>query len=256
MKRLIAILVSCSVTLLATAHAGVVMNLVSKNSAGTVTSQIVISADGDKVRMDQQGDSTSIIFLGAGMLILDHSEQVYIVMDDAMIDQLTGAIREMEAQLAAMPPEQRAMVQQMMQGGMMPGAEKPPTPRLESLGSGSWGDYSCRQYAMYEADAKVGEFCAAAFGDIKGGEEVMTAVMGMMDYMQKIIDAMPSNMASMIGDNPFDFISDIDGFPVRSLTYEAGKLIEETTLESVTEADLAADLFVAPANYRKQDTGM
>lgn len=259
MKKLLALLLTSLVGTSA-AYAGVVMNLVTKDAAGNQSGEIVISADGDKVRMDQQSEAVSVIFLGGEILILDHNEQVYIVMDDAMINQVTGAMREMEAQLAAMPPEQRAMIEQMMQGqmqGMTPGSgEKPPTPRIESLGSGSWGDYSCRKYAMYEGNAKVADFCAAPFDDIQGGEQVTQALLGMMDYMQQIVDAMPPAMGAMIADNPLDYITDIDGFPVHSQTYEAGKLIEEMALESVAEADLAADLFVAPANYRKQETGM
>ena len=259
MKHLIAILCTSLIGISA-AHAGSVMNLVTKDAAGNQTGEIVISADGDKVRMYLQSDAVSIIFLGTEMLILDHKEQVYIVMDDAMIDGITSAMREMEAQLAAMPPEQRAMVEQMMQGqmdGMMSGSEeKPPTPRLESVGSGSWGGYSCRKYEMYEGDAKVADFCAADFADIKGGEEATKAVLGMIDYMRQIIDAMPPAMGGMIADNPLDYIGGIDGFPVHSMTYESGKLLEEMALESVTETDLAADLFAAPANYRKQETGM
>ena len=259
MKHLLAVLLTSLIGISA-AHAGSVMTLVTKDATGKQTGEIVISAEGDRVRMDQQSEGVSIIFLGTGMLILDHNEQVYMVMDDATIDQLTSAMSEMEAQLAAMPPEQRAMVEQMMQGGMqgmMPGnTEKPPTPRLESLGNSSWGDYSCRKYAMYEGDAKVADFCAAPFDDIEGGEQATQAMLGMMDYMQQIIDAMPPALGAMIADNPLDYISDIEGFPVHSLTYEAGKVVEEMGLESVAEGDLPADLFAAPANYRKQEMGM
>lgn len=259
MKRLIAILVT-SLAAMSLAHAGVVMNLVNKDGAGNVTGTIVISADADKVRMDMLADATSVIFLGTEMVILDHSEEAYIVMDDAMINQITSAMSEMEAQLAAMPPEQRAMVEQMLQGemtGMMGGnMEKPPTPRLEDLGSGSWGDYECRKYTVYEGDAKVADFCSAPFADIKGGEQVMTAIMGMIDFMQQLIDSMPPAMGGMIGDNPLDYMADIKGFPVYSLTYEAGKPTEESTLESVTEADIDGTIFAPPPNYRKQDTGM
>ena len=53
---------------------------------------------------------------------MDHKDKSYIVMDEAMLDevsaQMSEAMKEMEAQLASMPPEQRAMVEQMMKGQM------------------------------------------------------------------------------------------------------------------------------------------
>lgn len=256
MKKLIATTLLAGALAFTGAQAGTVMNLVDKDAAGTVKAETVISADGGKVRMDQQGDATSIIFQGESMIVLDHNEQMYVVMDDAMLDQLQAAMQQMQAQLAAMPPEQRAMVEQMMQGSMPGGGAQPPAPRVESLGSDSWGDYSCTRYAVYEGDDKTQEICAAPLDDIPGGDDVMAALQGMVGFMDKIIAAMPPEIGNLIGDNPLGYMADIDGFPVQGLTFEGGEMTEESTLESVTEASLDPAIFSPPANYQAQDMGL
>ena len=256
MKKLIATTLLAGLLGFSAANAGTVMNMVDKDAAGAVTAQIVISADGGKVRMDQQDDATSIIFQGDSMIVLDHNEQKYLVMDDAMLDQLQIAMQQMQAQLAAMPPEQRAMVEQMMQGSMPGGGAQPEAPRLESLGSDSWGDYSCTRYAVFEGDDKTQEICAAPLDDIPGGEDVMGALQGMVGYMDRIIEAMPPQIGNIIGDNPLGYMAEIEGFPVQGLTFEGGQMTEESTLESVTEASLDPAIFSPPANYQAQDMGL
>lgn len=243
------------------AQAGVVMDMVVRDAAGQETDRSRIYAQSKMIRMDHgEGDATaSMIFLGDRFLYVDHSDESYIVMDEAALNEVSSkineAMKEMEAQLAEMPPEQRAMVEQMMKGrmsGMMSQqAEAAPKPRLESMGKKEWRSYSCRQYAVYEEAKKTQEICAATLDDVAGADEVVEAFIGMAAYIEKMTESMP--MMANDGFNPGELMAEIDGFPVHTIDYRNGQVMTETSLDSVDEQDLDPALFAAPDGYRRQD---
>ena len=246
-------------------YAGVAMDLVTKDASGATTEEMKVYAQSGMIRMDDvaksSGEDMSMIFLGQKFIVLSHSDKTYIVMDEAMVSemgsQMSAAMQQMEAQLAGMPPEQRAMVEQMMQGqmqGMMGGdAAAPPPPTVKRIGSGEWQGQSCIQYAVYEGGEKKQEICAASLGDIDGAEEALLAFKNMAEFMNKLADAMPEPMASGMGENPMGLIDQINGFPVRTVDFADGRTSYETTLESVVEQALDASIFAPPAAYTQQD---
>lgn len=244
------------------AHAGAVMDMVTKDASGVETSRAKVYAQSEMVRMDEVGDGqddSSMLFLGDKLLYLDHREKSYIVMDEAMLDDVSAkindAMAEMEKQLAGMPPEQRAMVEQMMKGdmqGMMGKQDVPsPAPRVESLGSGEWKSYECERYAVFEGDKKTQEVCAADLDDIDGADEVMDAFRSMAAYITKMSESLP--MMADDGLNPGELMDQFNGFPVHTVDYVNGKVVGESSLESVTEKKLDPGLFTAPDDYRRQD---
>ena len=108
------------------AYAGVSLDLVRTDAEGNETERTRISSQGGKLRMDSDGgpfsSAVSMIFLGDRFLVVDHDEKNYIIMDEAMLNEVSvkmnEAMKQMEAQLAKMPPEQREMAEQMMKGQM------------------------------------------------------------------------------------------------------------------------------------------
>lgn len=242
-------------------QAGVIMDMVTRDAAGQETDRAKVYAQSKMIRMDSGGDNVdaSMIFLGNQFVYVDHREKSYIVMDEATLSEVSAkisdAMKEMEAQLANMPPEQRAMVEQMMKGRMkgvmgQQGASSP-EPRIESLGSAKWQSYTCREYAVFEGPQKTQQVCAAKLDDISGADEVMEAFVGMAAYIKKLTESMP--MISNDGLNPGELMEQIDGFPVHTIDYENGKVLREMSLDSVTEQELGKDLFAAPKGYRRQD---
>ena len=262
MKKLPAALFSIFLLLSPLAHAGVQMDLVTRNTSGEETDRTRIYALAEMIRMDEvDGDKIkgSMIFLGNEFLYVDHRDKSYIVMDESMIEdvsaQISDAMKQMEAELANMPPEQRAMVEQMMKGRMqgMMGQQKnaSPGPRIEKMGSGKWQEYKCREYAVYEGPQKTQDICAADLDDIDGGEDVMKGFRGMAAYMRKMTESMP--MMSEEQMNPGKLMSEIDGFPVHTVNYENGVVTGDVSLDSAIEVDLDPDTFAAPDGYRRED---
>jgi len=258
---------SIAVLLLAAAplSAGVALDMVTTDASGQIIEAMKVYAQSGKIRMDGVGqpadEQMSMIFLGEEFLVLDHSKQTYIVVDAAMIAEvgakMEAAMQKMEAQLANMPPEQRAMVEEMMQGQMqgLMGAE-PETripPRVDRSGAGTWESKPCTQYAVHKGAEQTQEICATPLDDIRGVGEAMSAFANMAGFMNKLSESMPEPMGSAMAENPMELIDQIDGFPVRRTDFENDQIISETTLEGVVEQALDESLFAIPADYTEQD---
>ena len=262
MKQSVAVIAAAFLWSSTSAYAGVVMDMVTLDASGTETDRTKIYAQSRKIRMDQGNENppaATMIFLGDHFLYVDHREKSYIVMDEAMLDQVSAkmneAMKEMEAQLADMPPEQRAMVEQMMKGqmqGMMPEpAQEAPPIRVDSTGRSEWKGRKCREYAVFEGGVKTQQLCAADLDDVEGSEEVIEAFRNMAAYMTKMNESMP--MRSEDRSNPGELMEQIDGFPVHTVDYENGVMVGETSLDSVVEQDLDEAMFAAPDGYRQED---
>ena len=262
MRQPVSAIITALILFAPVVHAGVVMDMVTRDTQGQETDRTKFYAQSKMVRMDQGGEGmgdNSMIFLGDEFLYVNHEDKSYIVMDEEMLEKVSTkineAMKEMEAQLANMPPEQRAMVEQMMKGrmnGMMPQEQKAvPEPRIESLGRSKWQSYSCQQYAVFEGDEKTQEVCAAKLDDVEGADEVMEAFVGMAAYIEKMTESMP-----MMGDdglNPGEMMEQIGGFPVHMVNFVNGQADSETSLDSIVEEGLDPDLFTVPKNYRRED---
>jgi len=190
---------------------------------------------------------------------VDHKDKSYIVMDEAMLDevsaQMSEAMKEMEAQLASMPPEQRAMVEQMMKGQMqgMTGqqGDSSPTFRVEETGKGKWQSYTCRNYRVFVGAEKTEDICAAELDEIDGADELIEAFRNMAAYMTKLTESMP--MGAKDRTNPGELMEQIDGFPINTNYYKNGSVVRKESLDSVTEQDLEPGMFAAPEGYRRED---
>jgi hypothetical protein len=261
MKRSLALIASMTCVAAPPAHADVAMDLVTRNAAGQETDRTVILAQSNKLRMDEgKGESrNTMIFLGDELLVLDHIDKTYIVMDETMLDdvssQINEAMQQMQEELARLPPEQRAMAEQMMKGRMpgMTGRQDvaPTAPRVEALGSGQWQSYSCQNYAVYQGTAKTQELCAAALKEIDGADEMMQAFRGMAAFMAKLMESLPMQFDT--APNPGELMDQIDGFPVHMVDYRNGAISSDTSLESVVEKDLDEAVFAAPEGYTRDD---
>lgn len=247
------------------ARAGVEMDMVTSDTDGAGTETMKIYAQAGMVRMDDNSKSArervSMIFRNQELIVLNHKDQGYMVLDEATMAKIGGqidtAMQQMQAQLANMPAEQRAMVEQMMKGqmgGMMGGnAEPPPVPSVQKTGSGAWQSGPCTEYAVLLSGVKTQEICAAALGDIDGADEMMRAFRAMAAFLQKIAASMPGPMAASMADNPMGLMDQIQGFPVRTRDFADGELRSETTLDAVVERDLDETLFDIPDGYKRQD---
>ena len=239
--------------------AGNVMEMATRDMSGKELDRMTFYTESNRSRMDQDGaeGSFSVIFLDDKFLYLDHQERNYMVMDEATLEnmgeQISDAMKEMEAELAAMPPEQRAMVEQMMsnQMGGMGFSEDIPVLEIRKLGSGRWQSYDCALAEMLEDGTKIQEICSVDFDEVDGSGDVHESFKRMASLLNKLYDSMPFGGEGVR--NPMEMLNELDGFPVRAVDFEDGKAVSETVLESTTEKAIDAEIFELPSDYSRID---
>ena len=242
------------------AFAGNVMEMSTRDMSGDQLDRMTFYTEPDRSRMDQSGadGSFSVIFLDDEFIYLDHAQKQYMVMDEAMFEdigaQISDAMKEMEAQLAALPPEQRAMVEQMMkeQMGSMGMTMDMPVLEIRQLGAGSWESYDCALAEMLEDGVKIQEICSVDFAEVDGTGDLRDSYMRMGDLLSKLFDAIP--FGGMGLDNPMQMLDELEGFPVRAVEFENGKAVRETVLESSREEAIDGDMFALPSDYSRIDS--
>ncbi len=235
-------------------------------------STVVISVDGELLRMDNEStvedDTGTMVFNGTRneMTAIDHSSKQYFIIDETalqgMANQMGDAMRQMQAALADLPPEQRAMAEQMMKqrmGAMGASMEEAPKPEIVRTGDDeSVNGYDCEIYEVREAGQRTNELCVASWGDIEGGEEFAGGMKRMAGFFEKIQETFAEAGANVMGgsDNVLAHLEEMDGFPVRARTYEEGTLVDETTIVSSESRSLDNALFAPPADYSQQSMGL
>lgn len=247
----------------ATAQAGVTVEMVTRDMAGTETDRSQIYAQDGFLRLDNQGGAytsdVSLIFDGNSFLVMDHGEKTYIVMDEAMLmeisDKMSEAMKQMEAHLAALPAEQRAMAEQMMQSqlGATEGREPASPPRVEKTGSDSWQGRSCTKFDVFENDIKTQEICSAPLDQINGAAEMMQTYQEMARFVTQLSESLPEPLGSSFNDHPGMVAELIGGFPVHSVEYRMGAPAQQVGMESISEKSLDSALFEAPGDYQQRD---
>jgi len=247
--------------------AGVVIEMVSRDlNSNQETSADKIYAEGKMVRIEshQEGttDQTTTIFRDETLFIVNHQDQTYHRMDkDSMTrmgSQMSDAMKQMEAELAKLPPEQRAMMERMMTGRMpggMPagtGSDRPQR-RIEVGGDEQVGEYSCTMYTVYRGTDKTQEICAAPVSQIAAAEEAMDAFQAMARFSKQFAESVQQSPLAAPLDNPLQLLDEINGFPVLVREFDGGLASSEVFLKSATRQSLSNELFSVPDGYKEVD---
>jgi hypothetical protein len=250
--------------------AGGVMEMSTKKEGGPMTLTERIYAQGGKLRVDQLdaqgGPQTTILFQNNEMIMVSHSDRKFHRINEATLEQLgaqmqkaSAAMKQLEQQMANMPPEQRAMMEKMMKGrmaGMAGLGSKPLAIRVEAAGPGSWESYSCKNYNVYVGDEKTQELCAVPPGEIKGAEDFLEAARSMAKFFEKFKEALQMPAFANLAKSPVEVVGQVDGFPVHTQEFQNGNLQGERFLSSAKEESLSDDTFAPPAGYKEEKMAM
>lgn len=262
MKKVLA-LIFCSIFISGNASAGVVFEIESTEFDGGQSEQTILRASVQNMDLRMQVDSSSdMIFRGSKgeMLMIDHSEKSYVVIDNAMMDSLGNQMSAIEAQmqeaLKDVPAEQRAMMEQMMKQHMPKAATEPQKPMVELKKTGERAEkngYDTEKYVMFVAGTKTQEMWIADWDDVEGGDEAAVAFKEMAAFFSGLRDALPSFAQSGVDESVFEYLNELDGFPVVTVSYGSnGAKSNESVLRSSKSVSIASSEFDAPAGYARQ----
>ena len=250
------------------ASAGVVLEIETQDHRLNESGTVLAVVDGKNLKMTITSggnrDKSEMIFHGEAreMIVVDHDDKSFMVIDEAMIDSIADQLNGLEAQmreaLKDVPPEQRAMVEQMMKGRMPAQAKAPARPKIEFRNTGDHASKNGYPSVKYEATInhrKMQEFWVTDWSNVDGGDDAVEAFQAMADLVKRIRDSMPKFGADEdADDNPFEHMQEMDGFPVLTYDYASdGSIASESSLRSSTQRAVAAAEFEPPAAYKQRE---
>ena len=197
----------------------------------------------------------AMIMTGAqgGRIVFDQKAQVlHVISDDekSYFDIGAGGPAEiMQKQLEKLPPEQRAMAQQMMQSAM-PAASAPQLTYVWTKDTKTVANYPCTFVQGMHGDTKVSEYCGSTSPDFKISDAERGTVLDMQRYLR--------NSAIMVrtsddATRAFQWDTSVDGYPVITRCFNDGVMTLDLTLQSVSRTPLPGELFDIPREYKKID---
>ncbi|MEP7244416.1 MAG: DUF4412 domain-containing protein [Gammaproteobacteria bacterium] len=219
--------------------------------------------DGGRMRNERDGadaEERITIFKDRAIYSVDTSAKSYRVMDQATIDQMgtkfAAARKQMEAQMANMPPERRAMMEKMlgqMGGGAgTPGAPAAPKRTLKKTGrTESVAGITCTMWEVSVNGVKDTELCAAKPGSVPGGDEVIRTLRELGEMMKSFTQNFGAQ-ARKGASQPWNDMETIDGVPILTRDFENGKASAETRLTAFHKESVAASQFEVPAGYKEK----
>ena len=158
--------------------------------------------------------------------------------------QVNAARAQMEQELAKMPPEQRAMAEQMMARmlGKLDAPPKPPTPKATGE-SRKVGKVACDDYTYDKPNGQTDVLCVASAKalDVSSGE--YDTVRKMYDMLSELSRA--TGFAAAATPN----MDTVDGLPILVTTDGA----PQQRLTSVSHDKIDRALYSLPAGYTERD---
>ncbi len=216
-----------------------------KAEGGTLVMQV---KDG-KTRWEQDGDARGSVLYDAAtktLTVLNHGDKTYMKLDKAAVqgvsEQMKAAMKQMEAQMANMPPEQREMIMKRMPG-FAAQEEKPVFSAEKAGGSDKVNGIKCRNMRLLKDGQPYTDACVADADAMDIPEADFETLAAMFESMQE----MASQFSGGRGALP---LREIGGMPVRSVNVETGEVSE---VVSVSDDSLDGALFEVPAGYRLQE---
>ena len=253
MKRITFVLAAALVARVSSA--GVYVELVNHNlTTNTTELSQKMYVQGDSGRfVDSDGRAT--IIKGSDMYIIDEAEKTYIKFDkatmEALAKQISGAMDKMKEQLAKLPPEQRAQLEETMKTvpGMGGPDQKWTVEVVDTGKSDKVEGRACKVWDVKRNGELDDQLCVVPYAALPGKENFQTLFANFSKVFEEMAKSVPM-LAGMMT-NEFQAQAKVGGFPVRSRAYDRGKLVDEEQIMKVwREETVPASMFEVPAGYQ------
>jgi hypothetical protein len=237
------------------AVAGVVIRWESGEMGAQKKHSSTIYVEDRRIRVDSEdasGAKAVIIFDGdKGVLwSIQPEEGTYTELTSETVarfsEQVQQTMKLLQEQMRSLPPEQRASLEQAMKapaGELLKSA--PPTITFRATGeSDNFGSLACLKYDQLTDGQRTAEICAAPFDQLhltEADQKNFQALAGFSSSLGRVLNI------NSIG------VEHQPGFPVHTVTYVEGKPAYESTVLSVGQKPLDADIFSLPPRLKKTE---
>ena len=230
--------------------------------------------EGDRVRIEgtsatKEGDMEAIVLFQPqpeAFVYLDASDKSYTEMTRDDVKKVGAAIdtarKQMQAQLAKMPPEQRKVVEQAMAGMGTEALLKEPAPKkapepAKAVANGTTdkvADRACKGYDVTRGGKKIAEACVASWADLGMSAKDVDGLRKMTTFQQQVLSEVSfEGLQAAPGAEAFEVIDQINGFPVRIKTGIGGKRPMSMRVVKIERKDVDAKLFQVPPGWTKKE---
>ena len=273
MTRLKLVVICVAVGAFSPVFGGSIMELVTTEyrEEPPVIGTVRISSQDGVSRMEvtsvSSDESGGMIFREQGreFIAIDHEEKEYYVIDEATMErigtQMNSAMQQMQQALEDMPPEQRAMAEQMMKQHLPAPAEEAEPLTVKKTGDGDTiNGFDCEYYEVQQDGAKIRDLCITGWDDIDGGREAADSMLAMAGFFEKMAEQFSAGAGMDVMAEQRDLfrhMRELEGYPVLSREFdETGRLESESRLKSAKSSDIDPSLFSPPQGYRQKDLGI
>lgn len=208
----------------------------------------------------KESEPSTLIYRGdrQQVWVVDPATRSYFAIDKESMagvsKQMDDTMKEMEKQLAALPPEQRKMVEEAMKGKAAPGtqaqgaATPPPFELVRTERKETIAGYPCVCYERREGKVKHGEVWVTSWDRAGVTEESFAVYRNLSRFFQDVMAATPM-FRQAAANGGFEGMDRVDGFPILMREFEDGKPVSEILFRSVEKRKLDPATFEVPAGY-------
>jgi len=209
--------------------------------------------EGGKIRVETtmaNGTKTASIFDGDRqvMWVLQPEQHTYMEMNAASMDAMG---QRMQAAMANLTPEQKAMMEKAMAGrggvGGAPAAPKTITFQPKG-GTDHVGKFTCTLYTELTNGQRSAELCAASMDQIPFSAADLKAFKALAKFGESM-----SKMGGRGSGFTPPSVEELHGYPVHSVRYDGTRATYEMTVLSADQKSVDSSMFTIPAGFTKQD---
>jgi hypothetical protein len=199
------------------------------------------------------GPQHSMILKAGTLYVIDDQKKTYMEMDkatmQAMAAKAKAALAQMQERMKSLPPEQRAMMEKMMQGKLPgAGASAAVFDTKNTFKTDMVEGRKCTIWNMLKDGQIIAEICAVPFNTLPGKEDLQKSFKELGEAFEGLASMAPDGSAEIKVRNS------IDGYPVRTRTYLNGKPTDsENVLKSWSEEAIPAVMFDVPKGYTRRE---
>ncbi len=261
MKRFQAVLLAVILLagFMAYAEAGVVIKNIDTSFDDPRDSSISTAYIGDngmRAEASAEGKNNIVIFRSDKEVfwMINTADKSYTEMTKKDIKKIKGqmdeAMRMMQEQMKNMPPEQRAMMEQMMKGKAMPA--QPEKTVFKKVASGvKVGKWKCDKYEGYNRGQLTEEVCTASWKNLGIEQKDFRVMKSMGEFMSELSPDAASHFN--VGSDKWEKEQGYPGVPVRIISYSMGKKVFQTEIQDIKRQKIDSSLFELPKGLTKQN---
>jgi hypothetical protein len=221
----------------------------SREAANTV-----VQVKGSMARLAPSGQPGYVLYDKSRNLAIyvDTDSKTYTEVDRPTLEKYTAMVSTMRQQLQMLPPAQRALFEQHMDG-LMGTPRNNGLPDLDQLHSAARGTrliagFHCQLYQLLNQQQAVGDICLSTAAEAGVSPADFATLMAMMDFMRQAA-GMAQALTGGMTESTHLLLSGLRGVPVAARDYRSR---QQFTVSSVSSQVLDTGLFNGYRGYRRK----